>query len=99
MSLSYEKSGVRYDQLDAFKRAIEDLEPVFARLLGARLHVGFVHLHDVGAGGISNALPELVNDGGRGGNGGTGGAAGDAIVQSGGTATIIAAGDIRGAIV
>jgi len=24
-------------------------------------------LHDVGAGGLSNALPELVNDGGRGG--------------------------------
>ncbi len=25
-------------------------------------------IHDVGAGGISNAFPELVNDGGRGGN-------------------------------
>ncbi|MEC9480644.1 MAG: phosphoribosylformylglycinamidine synthase, partial [Pseudomonadota bacterium] len=25
-------------------------------------------IHDVGAGGLSNALPELVNDGGRGGN-------------------------------
>lgn len=25
-------------------------------------------IHDVGAGGLSNAMPELVNDGGRGGN-------------------------------
>ena len=24
-------------------------------------------IHDVGAGGLSNAMPELVNDGGRGG--------------------------------
>ena len=33
--------------------------------LGAANPICFIH--DVGAGGISNALPELVNDGGRGG--------------------------------
>ena len=33
--------------------------------LGADNPISFIH--DVGAGGISNALPELVNDGGRGG--------------------------------
>lgn len=30
-------------------------------------HNPLVFIHDVGAGGLSNALPELVNDGGRGG--------------------------------
>ncbi|MFS0828361.1 phosphoribosylformylglycinamidine synthase [Pseudomonas phoenicis] len=30
-------------------------------------HNPIAFIHDVGAGGISNALPELVNDGGRGG--------------------------------
>ena len=34
--------------------------------LGARNPIVFIH--DVGAGGISNALPELVNDAGRGGH-------------------------------
>ena len=33
--------------------------------LGAANPIKFIH--DVGAGGISNALPELINDGGRGG--------------------------------
>lgn len=33
--------------------------------LGAQNPIKFIH--DVGAGGISNALPELINDGGRGG--------------------------------
>lgn len=33
--------------------------------LGAENPIKFIH--DVGAGGISNALPELINDGGRGG--------------------------------
>jgi phosphoribosylformylglycinamidine synthase len=33
--------------------------------LGARNPIAFIH--DVGAGGLSNALPELVKDGGRGG--------------------------------
>ncbi|MFJ1337299.1 phosphoribosylformylglycinamidine synthase [Pseudomonas caricapapayae] len=33
--------------------------------LGANNPIAFIH--DVGAGGISNAFPELVNDGGRGG--------------------------------
>ncbi|GIZ11172.1 phosphoribosylformylglycinamidine synthase [Pseudomonas sp. NCCP-436] len=33
--------------------------------LGAKNPIKFIH--DVGAGGISNALPELINDGGRGG--------------------------------
>ena len=33
--------------------------------LGAENPISFIH--DVGAGGLSNALPELVNDGGRGG--------------------------------
>ena len=33
--------------------------------LGANNPIKFIH--DVGAGGISNALPELINDGGRGG--------------------------------
>jgi phosphoribosylformylglycinamidine synthase len=27
-----------------------------------------IAIHDVGAGGLSNALPELVNDAGRGGH-------------------------------
>ncbi len=30
-------------------------------------HNPILFIHDVGAGGLSNALPELVNDGGRGG--------------------------------
>ncbi len=34
--------------------------------LGANNPVAFIH--DVGAGGLSNAFPELVNDGGRGGD-------------------------------
>ena len=34
--------------------------------LGDENPIAFIH--DVGAGGISNAFPELVNDGGRGGN-------------------------------
>lgn len=34
--------------------------------LGEANPIGFIH--DVGAGGLSNALPELVKDGGRGGN-------------------------------
>lgn len=34
--------------------------------LGERNPIGFIH--DVGAGGLSNALPELVKDGGQGGN-------------------------------
>src|SRR3546814_10090725 len=33
--------------------------------LGDQNPIAFIH--DVGAGGISNAFPELVNDGGRGG--------------------------------
>ena len=33
--------------------------------LGERNPIAFIH--DVGAGGLSNALPELVKDGGRGG--------------------------------
>ena len=33
--------------------------------LGERNPISFIH--DVGAGGLSNALPELINDGGRGG--------------------------------
>jgi phosphoribosylformylglycinamidine synthase len=33
--------------------------------LGGRHPIVFIH--DVGAGGLSNAMPELVNDGGRGG--------------------------------
>lgn len=31
-------------------------------------HNPILFIHDVGAGGLSNAMPELVNDGGRGGN-------------------------------
>ena len=34
--------------------------------MGASIPILFIH--DVGAGGLSNALPELVNDGNRGGN-------------------------------
>src|SRR5690606_41751982 len=33
--------------------------------LGEKNPIAFIH--DVGAGGLSNAFPELVNDGGRGG--------------------------------
>ncbi|MGA4815694.1 AIR synthase-related protein [Pseudomonas aeruginosa] len=37
--------------------------------LGERNPISFIH--DVGAGGLSNALPELINDGGRGGRSST----------------------------
>jgi hypothetical protein len=43
---------------DAVQRAIEDLQPILARLLRSRLHIGLVHLHDVGAGG--KQIPDLL---------------------------------------
>ena len=47
--------------VDAVERAVERREPVLARLLGPRLHVGLVDLHDVGAGG--EEVVDLVVDG------------------------------------
>ena len=43
--------------VDAVERGVERLQAVLARLLGPRLHVGLVDLHDVGAGG--EQVPDL----------------------------------------
>jgi phosphoribosylformylglycinamidine synthase len=45
------------------RRAQEVIDACWAR----GEHNPIVSIHDVGAGGLSNAVPELVNDGGRGG--------------------------------
>ena len=37
------------------------------RLLATGDNNPILFIHDVGAGGLSNAMPELVSDGGRGG--------------------------------
>ena len=47
----------------AVERALERGEAVLARLLGARLHVGLVDLHEVGAG--REEVGDLLVDGGR----------------------------------
>ncbi len=56
-------ASVQRDNPEMQRRCQEVIDRCWA--LGAANPISFIH--DVGAGGISNALPELVNDGGRGG--------------------------------
>ncbi len=56
-------ASVQRDNAEMERRCQEVIDRCWA--LGADNPIAFIH--DVGAGGISNALPELVNDGGRGG--------------------------------
>ena len=56
-------ASVQRDNAEMERRCQEVIDRCWA--LGAENPISFIH--DVGAGGISNALPELVNDGGRGG--------------------------------
>ncbi len=57
-------ASVQRDNAEMQRRCQEVIDRCWA--LGERNPISFIH--DVGAGGISNALPELVNDGGRGGH-------------------------------
>jgi phosphoribosylformylglycinamidine synthase len=56
-------ASVQRDNAEMQRRCQEVIDACWA--LGAENPIAFIH--DVGAGGLSNALPELVNDGGRGG--------------------------------
>jgi phosphoribosylformylglycinamidine synthase len=56
-------ASVQRDNPEMERRCQEVIDRCWA--LGADNPISFIH--DVGAGGLSNALPELVNDGGRGG--------------------------------
>ena len=56
-------ASVQRDNAEMERRCQEVIDRCWA--LGAENPISFIH--DVGAGGISNALPELVNDGGCGG--------------------------------
>ncbi|MGH8018232.1 MAG: AIR synthase-related protein, partial [Opitutaceae bacterium] len=56
-------ASVQRDNAEMQRRCQEVIDRCWA--LGDDNPIAFIH--DVGAGGISNALPELVNDGGRGG--------------------------------
>ena len=56
-------ASVQRDNAEMQRRCQEVIDRCWA--LGEQNPIAFIH--DVGAGGISNALPELVNDGGRGG--------------------------------
>lgn len=56
-------ASVQRDNAEMERRCQEVIDRCWA--LGEDNPISFIH--DVGAGGISNALPELVNDGGRGG--------------------------------
>ncbi len=56
-------ASVQRDNAEMERRCQEVIDRCWA--LGAENPISFIH--DVGAGGISNALPELVKDGGRGG--------------------------------
>ncbi len=56
-------ASVQRDNAEMQRRCQEVIDQCWA--LGADNPIAFIH--DVGAGGVSNALPELVNDGGRGG--------------------------------
>ncbi len=56
-------ASVQRDNAEMQRRCQEVIDRCWA--LGDRNPIAFIH--DVGAGGLSNALPELVNDGGRGG--------------------------------
>ena len=57
-------ASVQRDNAEMERRCQEVIDRCWA--LGDDNPISFIH--DVGAGGISNALPELVNDGGRGGS-------------------------------
>ncbi|MCM2274321.1 MAG: phosphoribosylformylglycinamidine synthase [Candidatus Didemnitutus sp.] len=56
-------ASVQRDNAEMERRCQEVIDRCWA--MGADNPIAFIH--DVGAGGVSNALPELVNDGGRGG--------------------------------
>jgi phosphoribosylformylglycinamidine synthase len=56
-------ASVQRDNAEMQRRCQEVIDRCWA--LGDDNPISFIH--DVGAGGVSNALPELVNDGGRGG--------------------------------
>ena len=56
-------ASVQRDNAEMERRCQEVIDACWA--LGDRNPISFIH--DVGAGGLSNALPELVKDGGRGG--------------------------------
>lgn len=56
-------ASVQRDNAEVERRAQEVIDACWAR--GESNPIAFIH--DVGAGGLSNALPELVKDGGRGG--------------------------------
>ena len=56
-------ASVQRDNAEMERRCQEVIDRCWA--LGTENPISFIH--DVGAGGVSNALPELVNDGGRGG--------------------------------
>ncbi len=56
-------ASVQRDNAEMERRCQEVIDRCWA--LGDGNPISFIH--DVGAGGLSNALPELVNDGGRGG--------------------------------
>ncbi len=56
-------ASVQRDNAEMERRCQEVIDRCWA--LGADNPISFIH--DVGAGGVSNALPELVNDGGCGG--------------------------------
>ncbi len=56
-------ASVQRDNPEMERRCQEVIDRCWA--MGAQNPIAFIH--DVGAGGISNALPELVNDGGVGG--------------------------------
>ena len=57
-------ASVQRDNPEMERRCQEVIDACWQ--LGDKNPIQFIH--DVGAGGLSNALPELVNDGGRGGN-------------------------------
>ena len=57
-------ASVQRDNAEMERRCQEVIDRCWA--LGDENPISFIH--DVGAGGVSNALPELVNDGGRGGH-------------------------------
>ncbi|MES1167016.1 MAG: phosphoribosylformylglycinamidine synthase, partial [Pseudomonadota bacterium] len=61
---SLDFASVQRDNAEMERRCQEVIDACWA--LGADNPISFIH--DVGAGGVSNALPELVNDGGRGGS-------------------------------
>jgi phosphoribosylformylglycinamidine synthase len=56
-------ASVQRDNAEMERRCQEVIDRCWA--MGDANPISFIH--DVGAGGVSNALPELVNDGGRGG--------------------------------